>query len=134
MLDAHEKMKPPYDEMLKERDRNIELKMAEMRRRQKLIEESEAEASLRKEKETDQDKKEEKTQNVLRFERKYIQGAIGNQGNAKGEECCKSVSTNTEKLNENQNQNRSLLLPKFSPFSGEDPKPKSEASYEEWKN
>ena len=25
------------------------------------------------------------------------------------------------------------LFPKFSPFSGEDPKPKAEATYEEWR-
>ena len=74
MLETQEKMKTPYEEMLKERDSQIELKMAEMRRRQKLIEEREA--SLRKEKETDQNKKEEKAQDSLEFERENIQGAI----------------------------------------------------------
>ena len=134
MLKAQEQMKAPYDEMLKERDRQIELKMAEMRRRQKLIEEREANLNTpkivdRTMKEIEEERKEEKTQDVLEFEREYIQGAIGNQGNTEGEEYRKSVSTNTDKLNENQNKDRSLLFPKFSPFSGEDPNPKSE----EWK-
>ena len=47
----------------------------------------------------------------------------------------KNFPTNTENRNiqKNENQDRSLLFPKFSPFSWEDSKPKSEASYEEWK-
>ena len=138
MLEAQEKMKTPYEEMLKEIDRQIELKMAEMRRRQKLIEEREANLNTpkivdRTMKGIAEERKEEKTQDMLEFERECIQGAIGNQGNTEGVECRKSVSTNTVKLNENQNKDRSLLFPKFSPFSGEDPKPKLEASYEEWK-
>ena len=48
MLEAQEKMKTPYEEILKERDRQIELKMAEMRRRQKLIEKREANLNIPK--------------------------------------------------------------------------------------
>ena len=38
-------------------------------------------------------------------------------------------ATNNEEINPDKN----ALYPKFSVFSGEEPKPKSEASYEEWK-
>ena len=43
MLEAQEKMKTPYEEILK-----IELKMAKMRRRQKLIEKREANLNIPK--------------------------------------------------------------------------------------
>ena len=80
------------------------------------------------------DKKlEEIPRQVLEDDRHYIQELAANKSNKEEEEYRKDIATNTEKQTEPQNWDRSLQFPKFSPFSREDPKPKSEASYDEWK-
>ena len=138
LLESQETLKNSYDEELQERDRQVELRLADMNRRQKLIEEREAALYRARTTrtvltETKDEKLEEIPQQVLEDDRHYIQKLTANKSIKEEEEYRKDIATNTEKPPEPQNLDRSLQFPKFSPFSGEDPKPKSEASYDEWK-
>ena len=127
----------PYEEELQERDMQVELRLAEMNRRQKLIEEKEAALYRTRTTRTvltevEDEKLEEIPQQVLEDARRYIQNLTANKSNDEEEEYRKDSATKTEKQPEPQNLDRSLQFPKFSPFSGEDREPKSEASYDKW--
>ena len=73
-------------------------------------------------------KSEEIPQQVLEDDRHYIQKLTANKSNKEEDRYRKDISTNTEKQPPNLDRSR-----QFPKFSGEDPKRKSEALYDEWK-
>ena len=134
-LEHQNHSKNPYEDELQDRDRQIDIRLAEMNRRQKLIEEREAALDRAKteaiiQSEVKNEKSEEIPQRVLEEDILCVKHMATSTDNKEEAEYRRDAATNTEKYQEAQNQDK---FPRFSPFSGEDPQPKTEASYEEWK-
>ena len=134
-LEHENQSKNPYEEELQDRDRQIDSRLEEINRRQKLIEEREAALDRAKteaiiQTEIKNEKSEEIPQRVLEEDILCVKHMATSTDNKEEEEYRRDAATNTEKYQEAQNQDK---FPRFSPFSGEDPQPKTEASYEEWK-
>lgn len=64
---------------------------------------------------------------------KEIETKVAVCDNTDSEEKLKEIQEKTEKEHETMNKDPRFIFPKFTVFSGEDPKSKTEASYEEWK-
>ena len=129
-LDSQEKERTPYIEELHEKNRQLDIRMAELQKRQRKVDEREAKLNA---KSSDQARNRVKKIEPSESERQFtISNQCDKRYNKGGAEIEKGTD-NTVRPKENHIMDGSLNFPKFSPFSGDESKPKSEATYEEWK-
>ncbi|MEW8545302.1 MAG: hypothetical protein AB2693_17405, partial [Candidatus Thiodiazotropha sp.] len=118
-LRERRKMLDPFDEVLAQRVKELKEKMEKLKTRENELRKREEVLMI----ETADDKKQQQNNPSL----------CKNQSTMTDEEEIKSVvikDTNTDRKITCENP---FLIQKISQFSGEDPKPKNEASYEEWR-
>ena len=131
-----EKLRYHYNEGLKERDKLVKEKIEEMKVRQQNIKDRETE--LKKRLPTNKSSNvEEMISNKTETNQFVHEIGTGYKilkpPDPKESEIGTAKPTTFDHRTEEQTVDRSMLFPKFTAFSGDEPKPKNEATYEEWK-